>query len=100
MNDHLTQPYDNEMARKIRDTPAGMAHWTGTGPKRMTCRMCIFFKFNGHNVAGKMKLGSCLKFKSMTGKKGKNFEHFHASCRFFNENEDPPSVLKSGFRHE
>lgn len=39
---HLTEP-DKQLAQWVKDTPAGMAHWSGTGPEFKTCRECVFF---------------------------------------------------------
>jgi len=36
----LTEP-NPELAKQIRNTPNGMAHWAGTGPEGKTCKACI-----------------------------------------------------------
>ena len=38
----LTQP-NQDLADKINRTIPGMAHWSGTGPKGMTCGSCQYF---------------------------------------------------------
>jgi hypothetical protein len=43
MKDHLTKP-DPKIARLVRKTPPGMAHWASTGPAGATCGRCLFYQ--------------------------------------------------------
>lgn len=42
MDAHLTEP-NPDLARMIRNTPDGMAHWAGSGPEGKTCKTCAHY---------------------------------------------------------
>ena len=66
ISEHLTKP-NPELARLIEQTPAGMAHWAGTGPAGKACRDCQHFmgkiRRTGIGV-GDMQPGRCRWFIS------------------------------------
>jgi hypothetical protein len=41
---HLTEP-NPELARLIKATPAGMAHWSGTGLSGAACGACMYYDY-------------------------------------------------------
>jgi hypothetical protein len=42
MKKHLTEP-NPKLAKLVRQTISGMAHWAGTGPQGKTCGECCYF---------------------------------------------------------
>ena len=56
----LTDMFDAVSERGHRTTPAGMAHWSGSGPAGKTCRDCALFKANKSGPQGK-----CTKFAAL-----------------------------------
>lgn len=84
--------FENLVAR----TPAGMAHWAGTGPEGKTCRECSNYVFNGYTSSkvsngGALKKGPCQKYVDRFGK-GKNFPFETSSCKYFEQNKNPPTI--------
>ncbi len=101
---HLTQPYDSDTQDRIKSTPAGMAHWAGSGPENKTCRECKFmlkhgnFSTNAKKNAGRLKPVKCAKHESMMGGKGASFDPATSACRFFQQDPEPPSLVQSNWR--
>ena len=42
---HPTNGYGNDLARQIKSTVPGMAHWAGSGPADTYCSECKFFGY-------------------------------------------------------
>ena len=68
----LTTMFDDASERGYAITPAGMAYWSDTGPVGKLCRNCWFYKQR-----------RCLKYKLLTGCKGKRFPAGTPSCKYF-----------------
>lgn len=89
----LDLSFENMVAR----TPAGMAHWAGTGPKGATCRECSFYLPNGYSSSktargGLLKNGPCKKYIDMTGVDNKRTPFETPSCKYFEKNPNPPHI--------
>lgn len=93
MDTHLTKPHPDKMQAYIRNTPAGMAHWSGTGPPDTTCKTCVNAIFHGYyaksNKAGVLKPISCAKYKSVM-EDAPRYDANKASCIFFEPGGSPP----------
>jgi hypothetical protein len=95
---HLTQP-DVILARAIRETPAGMAHWAGSGPDGRTCRECAAFDHQKSYYAkkglggGLLKPAKCRKFATMTGQSGGRIPFETRACKYFDLAEAVPPVV-------
>jgi hypothetical protein len=78
-----------DFERVARQTPAGCAHWSGTGPTRTTCDTCAYYGYeeplrNGHGeIVGSTKRDGCLKFFELMGRHGKAIPPMTASCRHY-----------------
>ena len=68
----LTTMFDEASERGYAITPSGMAYWSDTGPVGTLCGDCRFFKQR-----------RCLKYKQLTGGKGKRFPAGTLSCKYF-----------------
>lgn len=85
-SEHLTEPHDERMARLMRQTKPGQAHWAGTGPEGKRCHGCANWKpdgATGYTAKGDLRAGRCAQFRRMTGKQGAAFSHWQLACRFF-----------------
>lgn len=80
----------------IRMTYGGMAHFAATGPEGKTCRMCEHWLSEGHAASGILKPARCDKFRQMTGKRGEAIPHSAHACKYFVENDKPPSAALQG----
>lgn len=81
MSKHLTEP-NQELARLVRATPHGMAHWAGTGPAGATCGRCTHY---GYSVwTGHRKPNNCALYYSRMGVHGRRpLPETTPSCKYF-----------------
>ena len=101
MTDHLTDMYQAEAEKGMRETPPGMAYWKGTGPKGMRCRQCEYYVSGPRYIAsskshaeGQLMPGSCHKYTILThGLKGAKFPTETPACKYFEPAEDPPRFI-------
>ena len=85
-NPETTNPYPEQMARQIKMSHEGMAHWAGTGPAGKMCSDCRYMKI----ASEKSKKGTCEKFRVMMGlARGKYFPVSTAACRFYEQHAHP-----------
>jgi hypothetical protein len=84
-----------DFERMARKTPAGMAHWAGTGPAGTTCAACAYFGYeeplrNGRGeIVGSEKRDGCLKFFELMGRHGKAMPPKTPSCRHYIDQVQP-----------
>lgn len=103
MTEHLTQIFDNVAERGWRNTPPGMAHWTGTGPERTRCFQCRYCMTNGRfagsnkSRANSLKPIHCRKYKALMRQKGPAFEAITPSCKHFEKNEKFEPLTKASW---
>lgn len=92
---HLTSaPFD----KNARLTYPGQAHFAETGPSGRTCRECVFYKHspgdyyarNGKH-RGLIQPAPCRKFQQLTRSEGPAIPDHALSCKYFEENPEPPS---------
>lgn len=81
--DVLTEP-NPELAKLIRQTPDGMAHWSGTGPDGTTCGTCkhhaTIYPRGGKTAYAKR----CKLYQDRSnGWVGGKIENSTASCKYF-----------------
>lgn len=83
MDANLTEP-NPELAKLIKQTPDGMAHWAGTGPSDKTCGQC---KHLGavYPHAGKTKyLSRCQLYqRRANGRVGGKLPPNTPACKYF-----------------
>lgn len=98
---NLTSMFDEQSERGFRDTPPGMAHWTGTGPDNTTCRECAHFGREGRYIAdspkhakGELKPAHCNKYWQLMRGKGPKIKPSLASCKHFEAREGPEPLYK------
>ncbi len=102
MQQHMTSIYDDISEKGIRETPPGMAHWTGTGPKGKVCRECVHYVSDARYSANspghaknQLKPGWCKKTKELQGgMKGPVFPTESKACRHFEESPNPPVFVE------
>ena len=102
----LTDMYDTISEKGLRETPPGMAHWRGSGPKGKVCRECIHYRADRRYTANspghaknQLMPGDCRKVKALTNLWGPKFPTETAACKHFEENpEPPPFILKGGLK--
>ncbi len=68
----LTRIFDEVSEHGFQETPPGMAFWVGTGPYGATCKGCTFYEGR-----------RCLKYRRLTGYRGKQFRAETPSCKYF-----------------
>jgi hypothetical protein len=81
MNRYLTST-NPVLEQQVRCTPAGMAHWSGTGPVGATCKQCAHYG----DIAGddgRSRRNRCWKYHALTGNIGDVVPSDTASCRHF-----------------
>jgi hypothetical protein len=77
----LTEPIP-ELARLIKATPAGMAHWAGTGPSGATCGACMFYEYFDNKM--KRVPNRCLLFHLSTKTHCKTpISEITPACKYF-----------------
>jgi hypothetical protein len=83
---------DPAFDKKVRDTIAGMAHWTRTGPDNTFCGDCRFLVTRGSLGYG------CDKFRQLTGTVVQQpIPRQMRSCKYFEQRE--VSYGKRSARH-
>lgn len=95
-----TKMFDDVAELGMKNTPPGMAHWSGTGPEGTSCRECALYTFEGRytsgsktHPAGGLKPGRCRKYHQLMKRKGKPFVHSKPSCKHFERNPNPPMAV-------
>ena len=91
---HLTHAY-GALELNIRKTYAGQAHFAATGPEGKTCRLCKYWISEGYAASGILKSARCMKYRELTGKSGERFPHSALACKYFIENDKPPTAVRS-----
>jgi len=93
---YLTQGHSDVVARQIRATYPGQAHFANTGPFGVTCGECGFLGYHrqicnqaGDTIRG-VHRGGCEKFRQLTGKDGPVVPAHAAACRYFEHKEEDP----------
>ena len=95
----LTDMFDEISEEGYRKSPPGMAHWSGTGPKKTRCWQCLHFRAYGYysrrgTKAGKLKAGTCQRFaRMMSHIKAPKFDAETRSCKYFEQNQNPPALF-------
>lgn len=87
---HLTEPHGERMARLMRQSKPGQAHWAGTGPEGKRCHGCANWQpegQSGYTAKGELRPGRCAQYRKMTGRSGPAFPHTQLACRFFEQAE-------------
>lgn len=94
---HLTEP-NPVLAKAVKETPSGMAFWSGTGPEHKTCRECAFFDHQKSYYAkkgmggGMLKPAKCKKYTAMTRQSGGNIPFSTRACKYFEQADVVPPV--------
>lgn len=108
MTAKLTQMFDEASERGMRETPAGMAHWVGSGPKGRTCRECQHYNIaktpkrytansQKHGIGELMPVG-CKLWRARMPKSAKSWPKIHhktAACKHFAFNEAAPKAFET-----
>lgn len=99
-----TQMFDPVSEAGMKTTPPGMAHWSGTGPDGKTCRECAHYTNEGRYTAtskghatGQLKPGRCLKYQSLTKRKGAKFPFIKLACKHFQQHPNPPVAVEQKY---
>lgn len=89
----LTHPHSPHIEEYRARTPAGMEHWSGTGPEGTRRISCLKAKFNGYYAVGRR--GGALKpiqchvyMKTMLD--APKFDAMKDSCRFYEPGGEAP----------
>jgi hypothetical protein len=89
MTNYLTV-VNPELDRFVRNTPAGMAHWSGTGPDGTTCNDCRHFGFRevkrdkqGNVLSTTRRDERCGRFYDLMNRCGDKIRPATPSCRHF-----------------
>ncbi len=94
-----TELFDPISERGHRDTPKGMAHWAGTGPKGETCRTCRRFRTDGYfaasnsQKANQLKPGICRLYANLVKGQPPRIQPRNAACKHFELNTRPPALV-------
>lgn len=98
---HVTEP--REVTRQKENTVPGMASWGGEGPAGTTCRECSFWQFTrkagyfsaAHDRALALKPQRCgLACRKLMRSDLPKIEHGQPSCKMFELNNAPPTVMR------
>lgn len=94
-----------DLDAQLAQTHHGQAHFATTGPADATCRECRWWahaKQKWHPVVhgGKLKDSRCIKFRRLTGRRGKPVPHDAAACSHFQPGEHVPEVVKPPHRSQ
>jgi hypothetical protein len=81
MKTYLTST-NRELEQQVRCTPAGMAHWVGTGPVGATCKGCAFFRDIPRDN-GRTWHNRCKQYRALTGEIGGGIPRDTPACRHF-----------------
>lgn len=68
---------------RIAATPAGMAHWAGTGPEGAICAQCRRWAEFRVERPPQSKRARCGKFAGLMGKMGRGVDGRTPACRLF-----------------
>ena len=71
-----------ELEQQVRCTPAGMAHWSGTGPIGATCKQCAHYGDIASDD-GRTRRNRCAKYRALTGSIGGVVPGDTPACRHF-----------------
>lgn len=83
---HLTAGYAPDLARQIRQSVPGMAHFAGTGPSNATCGECGHLGYERFSKAKAWRFGGCAKFFKLTGNHSpKAIPPSTPACRHFEQ---------------
>lgn len=95
---------DQKFNEMVRNTPSGMAYWSGTGPEGVTCRTCLWWGHNGDTTfpqkeveyasTGQLKAARCGKYKILSYREGKAIPHESVACKYYEPTEDSPAPFK------
>ena len=86
MSKHLSEP-NLELARLVRATPHGMAHWAGTGPVGATCGRCTHYGYFDQN--GRRKPNGCARYFALMHAHGKYpLPETTPACKYFEQAEE------------
>jgi hypothetical protein len=104
----LTEVHAPELARQLRQTVPGMAHFAATGPLGRYCKGCAHFGYRrvsrngaGDVVRTTLRKNSCAKFHELTGKHGPAIPPDTEACRHFRpEGEDDMSNYSEKIERE
>jgi hypothetical protein len=97
----LTVPSKVDYSALARDTFPGMAHFAGTGPAGLSCRVCTNWSIgsqdwyaSGGKHGGAPKPRGCRAFSKFTmGRDGAKVPHDAKACKHF-EQETNPTPLR------
>lgn len=87
--DHLKPAHSADLEQLRRQTPPGMAHWSGTGPGTMRCRSCAHVRLNGSYMkrgkpTEKLKPVQCGKYQQlMRVERSPEFDAMVLACKYF-----------------
>jgi hypothetical protein len=86
----LTNPYSEEWSARIAETPAGMAHWRGSGPDGKFCKDCREMFRSDDEVrreGGGIRSRRCQKFSRLMGAGGRAIPAMTPACIYFETND-------------
>ena len=101
----LTEIFDEVSERGMRETPNGMAHWKGSGPKGKTCRECMHYDLANRpkryrsdgkdHGKGELMPAGCREWKRLMKheKCWPKLRHSLAACKYFDEKANPPAAF-------
>lgn len=93
-SEHMTE--QTVEMRAGRKTYPGMAHFAGTGPAGMTCRLCRWWENDQGNRwlgGGTLKAARCAKYTALLDQKGKTIPHDAAACKYFEGRGRAPDAV-------
>lgn len=94
---HLTEP-NPDLAKKRKETHAGMAFWAGTGPDGKTCRECAHWNSGGYlSSCGLLRDSPCEKYaRMMNCVAGPLVPHYAKACKYF----EPCADNRPTYKHK
>jgi hypothetical protein len=96
---NLTNP-NPTISQQVRMSHPGMAHFAGTGPADMTCRLCRHWTGCGKDTGyyaglkGTLKPRPCDQYRKLMQEIGGEAPHDAPACRHFVANPNPPPAFK------
>jgi hypothetical protein len=101
---HNLTVLDSGFEQTRRSTYPGMAHFAGSGPVGKVCRECALWTGCGAQsgyyaksgkFGGMLKPRPCAKHKEMmAGEVGPGVPHDARACKYFSQNETPPTLTQ------
>ena len=82
---YLTRMFEPEIECMAEMTPQGMAHWATSGPQGTHCVECKHFDLS----SPKQENGRCLKYTTLTRRKGEQVPKWTPACKHFSWNKAP-----------